>query len=266
MNFFKLSIFIIFIQTFSVSSSAQLNRTVSADGGMLISARIDGVSIRDKYALYSPHQKHGMYLSLGFEVQKYDYEIFGLRHRLNFDLAAEALYIVGLMAATGDWNDPDGRFGTTSYFSTGLFEYSFQTPLYTNDLLSAGAGGALYDLNYTHYLYDENGQPVNPNKSAVSNYGFYAGWSVFCDLKITNTLTLHNDFYYGYSFYNGSQEKLKKMDEPSQPFNSWKLTSTLLHETGVFLTMRNHKVVNKTSIQTAASRFTIGLGYRFGMY
>src|SRR5690554_8191696 len=81
--------------------------------------------------------------------------------------------MLGLMAIKGDWKDPDGRFGTTSYFSTGLFEYSFQTPLYTNNYISTGAGGVLYDLNYTHYLYDANGQPVNPNKSDVSQYGFY---------------------------------------------------------------------------------------------
>src|SRR5690349_1155730 len=76
--------------------------------------------------------------------------------------------MLGLMAIKGHWKDPDGRFGTTSYFSTGLFEYSFQTPLYTNNYSSTGAGGVLYDLNYTHYLYDANGQPVNPNKSDVS--------------------------------------------------------------------------------------------------
>lgn len=265
MNLTKTIVVFLTVVIASFQSVAQLINTVSAEGGMLIAARIDGVTIRDKQALFDPHKKHGMYPSLGFELQKYDYEFLGLRHRLNFDLAAEAIYMLGLMAIKGDWKDPDGRFGTTSYFTTGFFEYSFQTPLYTNNYISTGMGGVLFDLNYAHYLYDENGQPENPNKSDVSQYGFYGGWSVFIDAMLLESFTLHTDFYYGYSFYNGSQEKLKNAGEPGQPFNSWKITSTVLHETGIFLTVRYHKMVNKTSIPTAASRFTLGIGYRFGM-
>ncbi len=266
MNLTKSIIVIVLSIATSFQCFAQLKNTVSAEGGMLIAARIDAVTILDKYALYEPHQKHGMYLSLGFELQKYDYEFLGLRQRLNLDLAAEALYILGLATLKGDWKDPDGRFGTTSYFSTGLFEYTFQLPLYTNDYISTGAGGALFDLNYTHYLYDANGQPINPNKSDVSQYGFYGGWSIFIDAMLLESLTLHTDFYYGYSFYNSSQDKLKNAGEPAQPFNTWKITSSLLYENGLFVTARFQKIVNKTSIPTAASRFTIGIGYRFGMW
>lgn len=129
LSFRKSIAVLLFTIIVSFQCFAQLTNTVSAEGGMLIAARIDGVTINDKQALFDPHKKHGMYPSFGFELQKYDYEFLGLRHRLNFDLAAEAIYILGLMAIKGDWKDPDGRFGTTSYFTTGLFEYCFQTDL-----------------------------------------------------------------------------------------------------------------------------------------
>ncbi len=261
----KLFLLILAILAIHSTTCAQLKNTASADERMLISARFDGISIHDKHALFTPHQNHGLYGSFGFELQQYSYEPLGLRQRLNFDLAAEGIYILLLMAIKDDWKDPDGRYGTTSYFNTGLVEYVPQIPVYTNHYISTGIGGALYDLNYSHYLYDENGEPENPQKSDVSQYGFYGGWSLFLDAMILQSLTLHTDFYYGYSFYNASQDKLEKLGEPSQPFNSWKITSTLLHENGLFLTARYHQVVNKTSIPTAASRFSIGLGYRFGM-
>lgn len=245
----------------------QLSKVRIADGSMLIQAQVQSVSISDKQALYEPHRKHGPYFSLGFELQQFEYRFLGLRQRLNFDLAVESLYILALIAIKNDWKaaDPDGRFGTTSYFSTGLFEYVPILPLYTNHFMSLGAGGTLYDLNYTHYVYDAKGEPENPNKSAVSQYGFYGGWSLFADILLTPKLTLHNDFYYGYNFFNGAQSKLRKLEEPSNGFRSWKITSTLMHESGLFLSMRFHQFVNRTSIPTEASRFSIGLGYRFGM-
>ena len=94
----------------------------------------------------------------------------------------------------------------------------------------------------------------------------YGGWSLFADVMILQSLTLHTDCYYGYSFYNSSQDKLKDMGEPSSAFRSWKITSTLLHESGLFLSGRFHQFVNRTSIATEASRFSIGLGYRFRRY
>ena len=232
---------------------------------MLVNVRFQGVVISDRNAVYQPHQRHGWYPSFGFDIQQYDYDFLGLRQRLDLDMAAEALYLLVRMASTGDWKDPDGRFGTTSYFNTMLFEYVPQLPLFTNHFLSIGLGGALYDINYTHYLYDENGQPENPEKSDVSHYGFYGGWSVFADIMILQSLTLHTDYYYGYSFYNSSSDKLKDIGEPSSAFRSWKITSTLLHESGLFISGRLHQFVNRTTIATEASRFSIGLGYRFGI-
>lgn len=243
----------------------QLANTRLADGSMLIQVQLQGVSIRDKYALYPPHQQHGPYFTPSFELQRYDYTFLGLRQRLNFDLASESLYILMLMVIKGDWNDPDGRYGTTSYFNTGLFEYVPIIPLFTAHSISLGAGGALYDLNYTHYLYDAKGMPDNPEKSKVSQYGFYGGWSVFADMLLSPKLTLHNDFYYGYNFYNGAQDKLKNAGERPNPFRSWKFTTNLFHASGIFLSMRYHQFVNRTSIPTEASRFTFGVGYRFGM-
>src|SRR5690554_6123005 len=219
MDIKKYAIMLIFSVVICFESPAQLLKTNSADNRMLFNIRIDGVTIHDDHALYAPHKKHGMYPSIGFELQKYDYKPGGLRQRLNFDLAAEALYILYQMVRKDNWKDPDGRYGTTSYFITGLFEYVAQIPVFTNNYLSTGLGGALFDLNYSHYLYDVNGEPVNPQKSAVSQHGFYGGWSLFADVLIHQSLTLHTDFYYGYSFYNGSQDKLKKMGEPAQPFH-----------------------------------------------
>ena len=265
MKIIKYAISLILLGTINTATWAQLSKTNSAVNGMLINLRVQAISISDEYALYQPHQRHGLYASLGFELQQYDYETFGLRQRSNFDMAAEGIYLVLLMASKGDWKDPDGRFGTTSYFNTILFEYVPQIPLYTNDFISTGIGGTLYDLNYTHYLYDENGEPENPEKSDVSHYGFYGGWSLFADVMILQSLTLHTDFYYGYSFYNSSQDKLKDVGEPSSAFRSWKITSTLLHESGLFLTGRFHQFVNRTSIATEASRFSLGVGFRFGM-
>ncbi|MFN4123390.1 MAG: hypothetical protein ACK4GL_08815 [Flavobacteriales bacterium] len=243
----------------------QLANTRLADGSMLIQVQLQGVSIRDKFAFYPPHQQHGPYFTPGFELQRYDYKFLGLRQRLNLDLASESLYILILMAIKGDWKDPDGRYSNTSYFNTGLFEYVPIIPLFTTNSLSLGAGGALYDLNYTHYLYDANGMPANPEKSNVSQYGFYGGWSVFADILLTQKFTLHNDFYYGYNFFNGAQDKLKKAGERPNPFRSWKFTTNLFHESGLFVSLRYHQFVNLTAIPTQASRFTFGVGYRFGM-
>jgi hypothetical protein len=265
MNTIKLVITFIVISSINLPLWAQLSKTNTAVSGMLINLRIQGVRISDDDAIYEPHKKHGFYPSFGFELQEYDYNFLGLRQRLNFDMATEGIYLILLMASKGDWKDPDGRFGTTSYFNTILFEYVPQLPLLTTHFFSLGVGGTLYDLNYTHYLYDENGLPENPEKSDVSHYGFYGGWSLFADVMILQSLTLHTDFYYGYSIYNSAQDKLKDLDEPTSAFRSWKITSTLLYKNGLFLTGRFHQFVNRTSIETEASRFSLGIGYRFGM-
>ena len=247
-------------------SSAQLSETIAADNRGHFSFQVGGLALWDKHALYEPHRKHGIYPSFSLSVQRYDFKPGGLRHQLDSDLWVESIYLLIRMAASGDWKDPDGRFGNTSYFGTALFEYVPLIPVYTNYCLSTGIGGVLHDLNYAHYLYDENGEPDNPNKSDVSQYGFYGGWSVFVDAMIKQSLTLHTDFYYSYGFYNGSQKKLKEKGEPQQPFHTWKVTSTLLYENGLFLSLRYHQVVNRTTISTAASRFNMGIGYRFGMW
>ncbi|MDN4164447.1 hypothetical protein QWY31_02985 [Cytophagales bacterium LB-30] len=261
----KHSVLLLLLVVSPLLASAQLNKTRSAVDGMLINVRMQTVLLADPYALYSPHQKHGWYPSFGFELQQYDYSVFGLRQRLDFDMAAEAIYLLIRMASSGDWNDPDGRFGTTSYFNTIFLEYVPQIPLYTNYFMSTGLGGALYDISYTHYLYDENGEPENPQKSDASHYGIYGGWSAFIDIMLHESLTLHTDYFYGYSFYSSAASKLNKMDEPTSAFRSWKITSTLLHKSGLFVSGRFHQFVNRTDIPTEASRLSLGIGYRFGM-
>lgn len=242
----------------------KLENTRSSNQGF-VNVYIQGISMRDSQAAYKPHQKRGMYPSLGFELQKYDYAQWGFRYRLNFELPAEVVYVAAAMVAKGSMEDPDDRFSGTSYFTVGLLEYVPQVSVLSTKYVCAGLGGTLYDLNYYHLLYDKNGEPENPDKSAVSQYGIYGGWSVFADVMLHKSLTLHADFYRGYGLYNASQEKLEKLGEPEQPFGSWKLTATLLYQNGLFATVRYHKVINHTSIPTEASRFQIGLGLRIGM-
>lgn len=256
--------FVLIFNLFSpVALRGQLSGSWLTEGGMRITPRVELVSIFDAQVDFAEHHRHGPYFSLGFEMQSYSYKVGGLRQRLNFDLAAESLYILARMALSNDWKDPDGRFGTSTYFHTGIVEYVPIIPLYTQNLFSLGLGGALYDLNYQHLLYDAQGQPENPEESAISLYGFYAGWSAFCDVLISPSLSLHTDFYYGYNFYNGSEKKLAGLGEPERPLRSGKLTSTLQHDSGLLFSFRYHQVFNRSSIASGASRLSMGLGYRF---
>ncbi|NLN24066.1 MAG: hypothetical protein GX163_00055 [Bacteroidetes bacterium] len=54
MNLTKTIVVFLTVVIASFQSVAQLINTVSAEGGMLIAARIDGVTIRDKQALFDP--------------------------------------------------------------------------------------------------------------------------------------------------------------------------------------------------------------------
>ncbi|MCC5918997.1 MAG: hypothetical protein JJU02_16905 [Cryomorphaceae bacterium] len=222
--------------------------------------------IRDSRVLYEPHRLRGPYFTLGFEYHELDFDPGAGRIKMNFDLLGDLIYYMGGWFRQDKIDDVDDRYSNTSFFSGGLIELMGSWNIISRDRFTIGLGFVLYDLVYQHKEIDENGEPPNPRNSIVSGYGFYGGGVLHSDILINSAWTAHLDFFRGFGLYHAKKDRLEREGYPSTPFDSWKLTAMILHQSGFFVHFRHHQTIAKTDLPTQAARIQLGVGFRLGMY
>ncbi|MCH8554185.1 MAG: hypothetical protein LAT76_03445 [Schleiferiaceae bacterium] len=227
---------------------------------------VSGISMRDSKALFPDHQKTGPFPTLGYEYEELNFHQWEGRIKMNFELLGDiTYYLLGFMA-NASIEDVDSRFSNTSYFTGGLIELLATWNVYAHDKFTIGAGGVLYDLMYQHRNIDALGVQSNDEFSKASGYGVYGGWAIHSDVLLHRSATLHLDFFRGYGLYHYRTSWLKEQGKAATPFDTWKLTAKIVHETGIFIDVRYHQALAKTDFPTQASRFQFSIGYRIGMH
>lgn len=250
-------IVISFALMFPLLAASQATSLQTSRQGTQGRSHIYGSALKriDPLVGYAPHQNHRWGFSIGYTIQDLEFEQWDHRWKFESPLLNDLAFLLTR------FND-----GYTSYFSGGFLEWSVGNNLISTSHFVMGAGFSMYDLAVQYYPHTKDGQKIHDHAQLPSGYALCLGWQVFADALISPKITLHADFMRGYSVYNGKHESLKSRGMPVNPYDSWKATAMLIHQSGFLVICKYEKLINRTDIPIDPSRFTVGIGYRFGMY
>lgn len=207
-------------------------------------------------------KRKGLYYAIGLEMHDISFDN-ELRSKINLELLGEIIYQVGSMLRRKSIEDGDDKYQNPTVFTTFIADIMGTKNFYVGNKFAFGGGLAFNDL-FFQFNKTSFGGAIDEMPS--NEYGLFIGPAAHFDFLITKSITFHTDVYRNFGFYFYRGDRFEKAGETKRPFDFWRASAMVMHQSGFFIGTKYSHVVNKTSFELSPARLHFSIGFRQKMY